>query len=105
VAPDFAGLAAATQPARGVIVTAVSSSPKYDFVSRYFAPSAGIDEDPVTGSAHCCLGPFWSERFGKPELSGYQASERGGVVGVRLSGGGRVALLGRAVTVTRGELV
>jgi PhzF family phenazine biosynthesis protein len=103
--PDFARLAAVTQPARGVIVTAASSSPAYDFVSRYFAPSAGIDEDPVTGSAHCCLGPFWAERLGKPELSGYQASARGGVVGVRLSGGGRVALLGRAVTVTRGELV
>ncbi len=105
LAPDFARLAAATQPARGVIVTAVSASPAYDFVSRYFAPATGIDEDPVTGSAHCCLGPFWAERLGKRELSGYQASARGGVVGVRHSGGGRIGLLGCAVTVSRGELV
>ncbi len=105
VRPDFAALAAATRPARGVIVTARSDSPERDFVSRYFAPSAGIDEDPVTGSAHCCLGPFWAERLGKSNLIGYQASARGGTVGVRVAGGGRVALIGRAVTVSRGELV
>jgi PhzF family phenazine biosynthesis protein len=103
--PDFGKLAAVTQPARGVIVTAASDSPGRDFVSRYFAPSAGIDEDPVTGSAHCCLGPFWGERLGKAELTGHQASARGGTVGVRLSGGGRVALIGQAVTVWRGELL
>ena len=103
--PDLPLLAAATRPARGVIVTAVSDSPDRDFVSRYFAPSAGIDEDPVTGSAHCCLGPFWGERLGKRQLRGYQASARGGTVGVRLEGGGRVALIGRAVTIWRGEIL
>ncbi|HEY6050759.1 MAG TPA: PhzF family phenazine biosynthesis protein [Thermoanaerobaculia bacterium] len=102
--PDFAKLKDACGPLRGVIVTAKSRSPRYDFDSRYFAPAFGIDEDPVTGSAHCCLAPFWSERLGKPELTGFQASSRGGVVGVRL-GGGRVALRGRAVSVSRGELL
>jgi PhzF family phenazine biosynthesis protein len=102
--PRFAGLASAGGPARGVIVTALSSAPGFDFISRYFAPAAGIDEDPVTGSAHCCLGPFWSERLGKTELVGFQASPRGGIVRVRV-GDGRVFLGGRAVTVLRGELV
>ena len=69
---------------RGLIITSVSSSDRYDFVSRFFAPNAGIDEDPVTGSAHCCLCPFWSRRFGRKELTGYQASERGGLVHTRL---------------------
>ena len=105
LAPDFAALARATQPARGVIATASSSSPDRDFVSRYFAPAAGIDEDPVTGSAHCCLGPFWAERLGKAELRGYQASARGGKVGVRVGADGRVALIGQAFTVSRGELL
>ncbi len=105
VAPDFRALVEPTRPGRGVIVTARSDSPERDFVSRYFAPAAGIDEDPVTGSAHCCLGPYWGKRLGKSELVGYQASARGGTVGVRLGGGGRVALIGQAVTVTRGELV
>jgi PhzF family phenazine biosynthesis protein len=105
LAPDFAALAPPTRPGRGVIVTARSESPGPDFVSRYFAPAAGIDEDPVTGSAHCCLGPYWSGRLGKTALSGYQASARGGTVGVRVEGNGRVALLGQAVTVTRGELL
>jgi PhzF family phenazine biosynthesis protein len=105
IAPDFRALVPPTRPGRGVIVTARSESPDRDFVSRYFAPAAGIDEDPVTGSAHCCLGPYWAERLGKSELVGYQASSRGGTVGVRLEGGGRVALIGQAVTVTRGELV
>ncbi|MGE5278381.1 MAG: PhzF family phenazine biosynthesis protein [Acidobacteriota bacterium] len=105
LAPDFAALARATQPARGVIATAASSSPDRDFVSRYFAPAAGIDEDPVTGSAHCCLGPFWAERLGSAELRGYQASSRGGRVGVRVGPQGRVALIGRAVTISRGELL
>lgn len=104
VAPDFPALARACGKARGVIVTARSGEPGRDFVSRYFAPAAGIDEDPVTGSAHCCLGPFWSERLGKRELVGFQASKRGGFVSVRV-GPDRVALGGRAVTVSRGELV
>jgi PhzF family phenazine biosynthesis protein len=102
--PRFAALASAGGPARGVIVTAPSADPRFDFVSRYFAPAAGIDEDPVTGSAHCCLAPFWGERLGRSELVGFQASARGGIVRVRL-GRGRVLLGGRAVTVLRGELV
>lgn len=88
---------------RGVIVTARSSSRDYDFVSRFFAPAAGIDEDPVTGSAHACLGPFWSARLGKTQFVAYQASARGGVVRVRVNGE-RVLLGGQAVTVLRGEL-
>lgn len=91
-------------PARGVIVTSRADDAKYDFVSRFFAPGAGVDEDPVTGSAHCCLGPFWAERLGKDELLGYQASARGGEVRVRVAGG-RVLLGGQAVTVLRGELL
>ena len=89
---------------RGVMVTAVASTPGFDFVSRFFAPGAGVDEDPVTGSAHCCLGPFWQERLGKPELVAYQASRRGGVVRVRVAGD-RVVLGGQAVTVARGEIL
>ena len=100
--PDMALLA--TVPTRGVIVTSRSTSPDYDFVSRFFAPAAGIPEDPVTGSAHCCLAPYWAERLGKDELVGYQASPRGGIVRVRLAGD-RVKLIGQAVTVLRGELV
>ncbi len=91
-------------PARGVIVTAGASSDRdADFVSRFFAPGSGVDEDPVTGSAHCALGPFWGERLGLTELTGYQASKRGGTVRVRLDGD-RVVLGGHAVTVLRGEL-
>ena len=101
--PDFKRLAGACGPARGVIVTGLSEHPEHDFVSRYFAPGAGIDEDPVTGSAHCCLGPFWAQRLGKKKLSGYQASARGGTVAVRVADR-RVFLGGRAITVARGEL-
>lgn len=90
-------------PVRGVIVTSRSDSPEYDFVSRFFAPGSGIDEDPVTGSAHCCLAPYWSKILGKTEMMAYQASARGGVVRVRLEGD-RVLLGGQAVTVLRGEL-
>jgi PhzF family phenazine biosynthesis protein len=92
-----------TIPIRGVIVTSLATSREYDFVSRFFAPRAGINEDPVTGSAHCCLGPFWSHRLGRDELIAYQASTRGGVVRVRVMGN-RVYLGGQAVTVLRGEL-
>jgi PhzF family phenazine biosynthesis protein len=99
--PDFARLAAL--PVRGIIVSSRASGGEYDFVSRFFAPAAGIAEDPVTGSAHCCLGPFWGERLGKQELVGYQASARGGIVKVRVQGD-RVRLGGRSVTVLRGEL-
>ncbi|HEX6749051.1 MAG TPA: PhzF family phenazine biosynthesis protein [Longimicrobium sp.] len=88
---------------RGVIVTARASDGGYDFVSRFFAPAAGLDEDPVTGSAHCVLAPYWARRLGRGELTGYQASRRGGTVRVRVAGD-RVLLGGRAVTVLRGEL-
>jgi predicted PhzF superfamily epimerase YddE/YHI9 len=76
----------------------------YDFVSRFFAPRVGVDEDPVTGSAHCCLGPYWSDVLGKEELTAYQASARGGTLGVRVAGQ-RVHLSGQAVTVLRAELI
>jgi PhzF family phenazine biosynthesis protein len=89
---------------RGVIVTARSNDPGLDFVSRFFAPAAGVPEDPVTGSAHCCLGPYWRDRLGKNELTGYQASARGGTVGVRCLDA-RVLLSGHAVTVLRAELL
>jgi PhzF family phenazine biosynthesis protein len=100
--PDFTRLGAV--PARGVIVTSLATSPGFDFVSRFFGPAVGVNEDPVTGSAHCCLGPFWSARLSKAEFVAYQASERGGIVRVRVSGD-RVVLGGQAVTVLRGELL
>ena len=100
--PDLRRLAGL--PARGVIVTAASADPARQFVSRFFAPAAGVPEDPVTGSAHCALGPFWGERLGVTELIGYQASRRGGTVRIRLDGD-RVLLGGQAVTVLRGELL
>jgi PhzF family phenazine biosynthesis protein len=89
-------------PVRGVLVTAKGN--EYDFVSRFFAPGSGIDEDPVTGSAHTALAPYWSAKLGKKEMVGYQASARGGVVKVRMEGD-RVILGGQAVTVLRGELL
>ena len=101
LAPDLGRLAEV--PTRGVIVTAPDGDGRHDFVSRFFAPRAGIPEDPVTGSAHCCLGPFWSARFGRAELTGYQASRRGGTVRVRV-GAARTVLGGQAVTVVRGAL-
>jgi PhzF family phenazine biosynthesis protein len=104
LAPDFGALAAVTTRARGVIVTARADDGEHDIVSRFFAPAVGVNEDPVTGSAHCCLGPWWAERLGKTELRAYQASARGGLVGVRVRGA-RVDLIGQAVTVLRGELV
>ena len=91
-------------PYRGVVVTARAARPGYDMVSRFFAPASGVDEDPVTGSAHCCLGPYWSHRLGKDRLVGYQASRRGGTVRVTLAGD-RAHLGGQAVTVLRCELV
>ena len=91
-------------PVQGVIVTSVATSPGFDFISRYFAPGVGINEDPVTGAAHCCLGPYWSKRLNKNEFVAYQASARGGTVRVRVIGD-RVRLGGQAVTVLRAELV
>ena len=89
---------------RGVMVTSQSKGGEYDFVSRFFAPGAGIDEDPVTGSAHCTLGPFWAKQLGKDELVANQVSARGGIVRVRVEGE-RVCLGGQAITVMQGELV
>jgi PhzF family phenazine biosynthesis protein len=100
--PDLALLK--TIPARGVIVTSPSDSKDYDFVSRFFAPGVGINEDPVTGSAHCCLGPYWQKRLKKDNFTAYQASARGGIVRVTVQGD-RVLLSGQAVTVLRGELL
>jgi PhzF family phenazine biosynthesis protein len=100
--PDFTELRALA--VRGLMVTSVASLPGFDFVSRFFAPGSGVDEDPVTGSAHCCLGPYWSKRLNKTEFTAYQASPRGGVVRVRVEGE-RVKLGGQAVTVLRGELL
>jgi PhzF family phenazine biosynthesis protein len=100
LAPDLAALA--TLDARGLIVTA-SGEVGTDFVSRFFAPAAGIDEDPVTASAHCTLGAYWSKRLGKTVLTGLQVSPRGGRIDLHLRDS-RVDLSGRAVTVTRGEL-
>jgi PhzF family phenazine biosynthesis protein len=91
-------------PVRGVIVTARSSKPEFDFISRFFAPGSGIDEDPVTGSAHTALGPYWAGVLGKTDMNAFQASARGGVVKVRMAGD-RVKLGGQAVTVMTGELV
>ena len=89
---------------QGVIVTARSNGKPFDFVSRYFAPGAGIDEDPVTGAAHCALGPYWAARLGRTQFEAYQASARGGRVRVTVTGD-RVLLAGRAVTMMRGELM
>jgi len=102
LAPDFARLSQIE--ARGVIVTSRAATPCYDFVSRFFAPRAGINEDPVTGSAHCCLGAYWQQRLGQDEFTAFQASARGGVVHVRVAGD-RTYLAGRAFTVLRGELI
>ncbi len=101
LAPDFQAMGRVTE--RGVIVTAPASREDCDFVSRFFAPAAGINEDPVTGSAHCALGPFWSERLGKNNLKARQVSRRGGELAVRVEQE-RVFIGGKAVTVVRGEL-
>lgn len=102
LAPDFAALG--RLPVRGVIVTAAGEpGAGHDFVSRFFAPGVGVPEDPVTGSAHCCLAPYWGEKLGKGEMVGFQASPRGGTVKVRRAGE-RVILAGRAVTIVAGEL-
>jgi PhzF family phenazine biosynthesis protein len=101
LAPDFRRLAQVQT--RGVTVTSRADDTRYDFVSRFFAPAAGIDEDPVTGSAHCALGPYWAKIFGKTTLAAWQASRRGGEVRMSV-GEDRVILSGQAVTVLRGEL-
>lgn len=101
-APDLAALKACTP--KGLVLTAPSRRASYDIVSRCFYPSQGIPEDPVTGSAHCALGPYWAGRLGKPVLSAYQASKRGGVLLVRVKGE-RVELGGRALTVWKGSFL
>lgn len=100
--PDFNSLS--KMSGRGVIVTAMSSDPEKDFVSRNFVPWVGINEDPVTGSAHCALANYWSEKLNKSTMLGYQASERGGFVTVELMNTGRVKLSGTAVTVIEGKM-
>ncbi len=102
MAPNFSLLSELS--GRGFIVTSRYDTDQYDFISRFFAPAAGVNEDPVTGSAHCCLGPYWANKLGKNELTGYQASARGGVVKVRV-GDDRVYLGGQAVTVMRATLL
>ena len=100
--PDFGKLGKIA--ARGIIVTAPADDPRFDFVSRFFAPAVGVNEDPVCGSAHCCLAPFWSAKLNKSELVGFQCSARGGIVGVRMKQH-RVVLCGTAVTVLTGQLI
>jgi PhzF family phenazine biosynthesis protein len=102
LSPDFGKIG--RLGTRGLIVTSRASRSDCDYVSRFFAPAAGIDEDPVTGSAHCSLGPYWKERLGRDDLVGYQASARGGFVRTRCAGD-RVFLSGQAITVMTGELV
>ena len=99
--PNFLRLA--ELPFQGLIITARGGNDKYDFISRYFAPRVGIDEDPVTGSAHCSLAPYWAQKLNKQEFNAYQASERGGVLKVKLEND-RVLLKGQAVTVFSGNL-
>jgi predicted PhzF superfamily epimerase YddE/YHI9 len=101
-APDFTKLKKIST--RGVMITAPSADSKYDFVSRFFAPGAGIDEDPATGSAHCCLAPFWRGRLGKAEFVARQLSRRGATIKVAVAGD-RIKLAGQAVTMMRGELI
>lgn len=101
LAPDFAAVAALGE--RGLIVTARSDGDEQDFVSRFFGPQVGVPEDPVTGSAHCALAVYWSERLGRYEMTGYQASRRGGFVRVVLEGD-RVKLIGLATTVLTATL-
>ena len=102
LAPDFRSLAE-IDVVRGIIVTARGSNGT-DFVSRFFAPAAGVDEDPATGSAHCCLAPYWANKLGRNPLDAFQASARGGTLRVEVRGD-RVLLSGRAITVLRGELL
>jgi PhzF family phenazine biosynthesis protein len=100
--PDFGKVG--ELPTKGLIATARADDSRFDFVSRFFAPALGVNEDPVCGSAHCCLAPYWAEKLGKNDLMAYQASARGGVLRLRLRGD-RVILGGQAVTVWEGELV
>ncbi len=102
ITPDFKLLK--ELDTRGVIVTSRANSEEYDFVSRFFAPGVGVNEDPVTGSAHCCLGPYWQDKLNKNEFLAYQASKRGGIIKVRV-GENRVFLGGKAVMIFSGKLL
>lgn len=101
MAPEIRALG--SLPVRGIIVTARSEDPEFDFVSRFFAPAAGVDEDHATGSAHCALAPYWAARLGKTRMRAFQASFRGGWLEVEHAGG-RVYLDGMAATVVGGRL-
>jgi PhzF family phenazine biosynthesis protein len=101
IQPDFAMLAKLS--VRGIIVTSKSNQPSTDFVSRFFGPAASVNEDPVTGSAHCCLGPYWQKKINKDNFTAYQASSRGGIVKLQVYND-RVKLMGQAVMIMRGEL-
>jgi len=102
VSPDFAALL--KMDTRSLVVTARAAEPTFDFVSRYFAPAVGVNEDPVTGSVHCALATYWGSKLGKAEMRAYQASARGGVLRVRPKGD-RVIIMGQAVTIFEGRLV
>jgi PhzF family phenazine biosynthesis protein len=101
IKPDFELLK--EKDSRGIIVTTKSSDERYDFISRFFAPSVGIDEDPVTGSAHCCLAPYWSRKLNKNKFKAYQASKRGGSLEIELVNN-RVLLKGKAITFINAKL-
>lgn len=103
ISPDFMKLKKVE--ARGIIVTSVSNEADIDFVSRFFAPAIGVNEDPVTGSAHCALAPYWQHRLNKEEFIAYQASERGGMLTLRLSQDNRIYIGGQAVTVLEGKFI
>jgi PhzF family phenazine biosynthesis protein len=100
--PNFGMLS--SLPVRGVIATCRSDANSYDFLSRFFAPAAGVNEDPVTGSAHCTLGPYWQAKLGKSDFVAYQASERGGLVKLTVQPD-RVLLYGQAVMMSKVELM
>lgn len=102
LSPDF--VAVGKLPVQGIIATAPADSDEYDFVSRYFAPAVGIDEDPVTGSAHASLAPYWQAKLGKDSMRARQISARGGVLHVVCEENDRVKISGQAVTVLKGEL-
>ena len=101
IKPDFVIME--TLEAWGLIITARSSTKEFDFVSRFFAPRKGVPEDPVTGSAHCILGPYWMKKLGKNEMTAFQASKRGGILGVKVDGE-RVKLTGNAITMLDAKL-
>ncbi|MGY3569536.1 PhzF family phenazine biosynthesis protein [Vibrio paucivorans] len=103
IKPNFSGLKSIE--GRGVVVTASSEQSSLDFVSRYFAPWVGIDEDPVTGSAHCRLTQFWAQATSRTQFSAYQASARGGYLSTELTPNGRVKLVGDCRTILRGTMI